>query len=1037
MRPSIATLVGLLCLQSSLYAADLRFFDDAALHDIQFVDEKEGWAVGDDGVVLHTIDGGKNWERQATGVRASLRSVHFFKNNAFFGWIAGRQELPDGKGSVGVLLSTTDGGVRWTQLLESSLPGLNRVTFVDPKTGYIFGDGSDQFPSGLFKTSDGGKTWEDVKGTRAASWLAGAFSEPDTGLLVGSWSRLALLRPRGFGARDIKPLAGRAIADVHHSPTGTLAVAQGGVILSSTTLGETWGVVDVKLPTPVRACIDFRAIHGVGRSVWIVGRPGSFVLHAKDADNINNAHWELQHTNQPMPLNAVHFANENIGWAAGDLGTIVRTTDGGKTWSTLRQAGKRAAALFVHADAHAVPLDILALLGADSGNYVAALRTCAADASTAAPHQASADRRLSAAVRQAGGVAGETLWQFPLPQYLRDVSKKTVIRSWDDLHEGKAPEHFLRQLVLAVRMWQPHVVVTDDPSGTEAPAALTGEAMVQAASIASDPGAFPEQIETLGLKPWRPAQVFCAVNQRDQAHVIINCQDSRIPLEASIRDFAATAAALVSDRPEALPEERFYRSLTLTGKAPSSLLEGILVGEDGRRKSQLQKDTSEEVVQAIRTRRSLDMMAHRALRGDQNEAAKALAQIGPMLEKLPDEHGAAAAFAVGTQYVRAGQWALAREIFLLMVDRYPAHSLSVEAYRWLIQHNSSSEARRRHEQEHFTIAGTTFSDAEKQGLIKASAIKDGKQEVVPANAGKASLLHNQMESRQWHHGGLKIGQRLMALGPVHGFDPSIQFCLQSSRRQLGEVDKTQDWYGKFRTFYPGGVWHEAATAENWLLNRNGPAAKTLAECRLADAPPFLDGKFDDPCWQDRKPMRFGNAIEQPQTGEGAVDALASEFPTQAWFAFDKQYFYIALRCEHPAGQFVPKESVRKRDAELRPYDRVSILLDLDRDYTTYFHLQVDQRGCAREDCWGDLSWDPRWFVAIASDEKGWNVEAAIPMSEFTLTGVPLGSAWACNVVRTVPGRGVVSWSRPADVEPRPEGMGLLLFQRSAERKQGQ
>ena len=32
-----------------------------------------------------------------------------------------------------------------------------------------------------------------------------------------------------------------------------------------------------------------------------------------------------------------------------------------------------------------------------------------------------------------------------------------------------------------------------------------------------------------------------------------------------------------------------------------------------------------------------------------------------------------------------------------MVDRYPAHPLTADACRWLIRHDTSSEARRRHE----------------------------------------------------------------------------------------------------------------------------------------------------------------------------------------------------------------------------------------------------------------------------------------------------------------------------------------------------
>jgi hypothetical protein len=122
--------------------------------------------------------------------------------------------------------------------------------------------------------------------------------------------------------------------------------------------------------------------------------------------------------------------------------------------------------------------------------------------------------------------------------------------------------------------------------------------------------------------------------------------------------------------------------------------------------------------------------------------------------------------------------------------------------------------------------------------------------------------------------------------------------------------------------------------------------------------------------------------------------------------------------------------VRPHDADLRPYDRISLLLDLDRDYATYFHLQVDQRGCVCEDCWGDRSWNPRWFVAARSSRDGWQIEAAIPRVELTGDAVTVGKAWACNVVRVLPGRGVQAWSLPADVpetKPRPEGMGLLMF----------
>ena len=72
MRPIFLVLGVSLALPSVVCAAELRHFEDAPLHAVQFVDKDVGWAIGDDGVVWNTIDGGKSWERQRTGVRATL-----------------------------------------------------------------------------------------------------------------------------------------------------------------------------------------------------------------------------------------------------------------------------------------------------------------------------------------------------------------------------------------------------------------------------------------------------------------------------------------------------------------------------------------------------------------------------------------------------------------------------------------------------------------------------------------------------------------------------------------------------------------------------------------------------------------------------------------------------------------------------------------------------------------------------------------------------------------------------------------------------
>src|SRR4029453_7158398 len=84
-------------------------FNDAGIHAVQFIDQSEGWAVGDDGVIWHSIDGGKTWERQKSGTRASLRGVHF--QTPYTGWAVGRLDAPRG-GAAGVMLKHPRGGLK-------------------------------------------------------------------------------------------------------------------------------------------------------------------------------------------------------------------------------------------------------------------------------------------------------------------------------------------------------------------------------------------------------------------------------------------------------------------------------------------------------------------------------------------------------------------------------------------------------------------------------------------------------------------------------------------------------------------------------------------------------------------------------------------------------------------------------------------------------------------------------------------------------------------------------------------------------------
>ncbi|HEY1066866.1 MAG TPA: hypothetical protein VGE52_12175, partial [Pirellulales bacterium] len=102
--------------------------------------------------------------------------------------------------------------------------------------------------------------------------------------------------------------------------------------------------------------------------------------------------------------------------------------------------------------------------------------------------------------------------------------------------------------------------------------------------------------------------------------------------------------------------------------------------------------------------------------------------------------------------------------------------------------------------------------------------------------------------------------------------------------------------------------------------------------------------------------------------------------------------------------------------------------DLDRDWVTAYRLTVDSRGWTTEDCWGDPSWNPTWFVAASDKADRWSVEMAIPWEELSAKAPQAGDVWAVGAIRTTPGAGVQSWTQPAVAEGMQPDFGYLMFQ---------
>lgn len=101
----------------------------AKLNSIFFVNKKNGWAVGTNGKIYQTINGGKLWYEQNSTVEKNLNDV-FFKNTAE-GWAIGDE---------GIMLHTTTAGNVW-QFVNSRVKHKLEKLFFFGEKGWAVGFG--------------------------------------------------------------------------------------------------------------------------------------------------------------------------------------------------------------------------------------------------------------------------------------------------------------------------------------------------------------------------------------------------------------------------------------------------------------------------------------------------------------------------------------------------------------------------------------------------------------------------------------------------------------------------------------------------------------------------------------------------------------------------------------------------------------------------------------------------------------------------------------------------------------------------------
>ena len=1030
---------------------------DAELTDVFFVDENLGWAVGESGVTLRTRDGGNTWNAQArinsfrkdtvqlqqkirslesgkftnstgiTGRQASispitcrLNSLHFIDANQ--GWAAGGYQLPYIDRTQAVILVTRNGGITWQPSPNPAIPRLRKINFSSPRNGTAFGDSGNVFTGGIFKTSDAGNSWSAISRETDTAWLDG--DQTDEHFVVinehrklgryadGQYEAAVLLGDKAAKTRKFRCV--KMIDDQQG-----VAVGDKGSLFTTNNGGLSWLRIPVESTHPQLTNFDWETATVVEQQVIIAGSPGSTITTLDLKSN------QLSTSKTPVrtKLNRLFFLDNQTGWAVGDFGVVLKTTDGGKTWNRQRGNTRNLAMLIVSPRANQIPVELLARYSFDNN------RNCGVvvlqDTNSAFESARQATSRL--------GSCYHNLIQTSAPAA-----------------DSLAPESVVAKLVRDIRTLKPAVVVSQAPQTFSENVTDSFQQISRAIKLAADPNAYPDHA-ALGLTAHR---VNRFVVQDPIGPIQINPERMLIQSGQQLQNQVAFSRSLLGKPTIDLTPNRYRiieptagqtvgKTTDLLGGLPSHLL-------SSRLGKSLQQSNLAEIRFANQSAKTIKEFANFKI-NTQQDLIVWRQQLQQFLNSIEVDvyNGGNWLLRLVEQYQAQGQPELAAQAAELLITKFPNSPYTIAVTTWLAKQYSSIELGKlafdqrvawgllktdgspsqsvRNAQRYATgpekkvEAGgvTTLTWKPLQQAVRRKAVKTDSNYSPPETNEptiaqtsatediKVETLALPSDRPEFYLQRLQRSARLLSsIGqrdPDFAAGPYCQWLEVQLARQLNEVrpntvnslpnryQKLITGSGQLRESIAEKVNFELALLDGEIKATPKFPLPTQSNCLEIQDRPNLDGRLSEMCWRSAPAIPVlisSDENHQPQA--------------QVQFCRDTEHLYIAIACEKfPKIPYKPSLGQRKRDAQINGTDHVTIQLDLDRDHETSFNFSVNHQGLAQESCSGMASWNPNWFVSNSKTETLWMIEAAIPLSAISPTKIRPSDRWNVRLSRDI------------------------------------
>ncbi len=1023
---------------------------DASLNSVFAASPDRVWAVGDRGTIWATADGGRNWAKQESGTTANLYAVTF--KNTLDGCAVGGLPGALSRMSRGVILRTVDGGETWSAVPNDGLPRFTGMRMVGSQL-IAWGDYCPRQGTGIFFSLDDGRSWQPMPSSIVHVSALGA--DPSGSVLavdrVGNVFNSQLGPARtSFATQPHQP-----IAFVENVGTTWIAGGADGQLMR-TMDGQSWNHIKLPLSAEAQKSCVWRSAFQVENELWIVGSPGSIVLHSAD----QGITWQLLPTEQTLPLRAVAFADSLRGWSVGPLGLILATRDGGRSWYPQKRTASRLGLLTVTATDAQVPWP--SLIAASWDDLVA---TGSVSLFADSPEQ-SADYRVekwvfSESIAPQLGLVEHRAWlqSRPSPAVPVDLAALT------------------ERLAIELRCWRPDVVLSNEIGNESVASANRATLVVITNAIQKAKSSLPQSVSAeLHLPAWQVTKLATVTETRTGQY---SEHPNRLLREPglSIWDLLMPTGAGFNANAEAI-SMRTIQQEQHTFASTASLFGGIALNPASRRQVTAKSLGNYQLIMGrVHRMASLDNLV---MLPPQTPITEWQQQLDFVARALPPRELAPSLLRIANGCAAPNQWQRRQIALERLVQLQPESDAASSARLMLLQMLSSDEMRawkRAVENEsasnlglgglaNASIAGAVgtasaispFDTARNNEAIKnAASTLDSSQVVVASfvSSTGSETPGNELRTHEADVGPSKNArdERLdeaffVALDNCYKADPrlvklpELELVRESIQRARSEATRTApvttSTLESIMQHSALAGWPQVARQELLLAHGRPEQLRWIAFAVDTKERPRLDGVLDEAMWSTCPPMQLVTSAKQMLAPESISSVSqfsnsSGQSPTDAakvFWSYDDRYLYIGIDAPQTASfKQGPPPKLRRYDNNLSAMDHLHFTLDTDRDYSSAIELGVSAMGETFDRCCGLPSYNPKYAVAVPSAPVAgrWTAEIAIRIEDLTTHRSLSGRAWAVAAHRRNPVGATESWSTMVTEQAALQSAGLLLF----------